>query len=134
MAKRYGLSWMVTTDHGGPSHAKLNTTRAYAELEQSRESVPGVLQFYGMELNMPGMDHHTLIIPNAEDEWSVLFEIENQFDKNNAWPVDPERDTVAARIRALNHVKSLPRIPNGRPVPAAPTGTSARTHSVASTR
>ena len=111
MAQRHGLSWMVTTDHGGPSHAKLNTTRAYAELEQSRESVPGVLQFYGMELNMPGMDHHTLIIPNAEDEWSVLFEIENQFDKNNAWPVDPERDTVAARIRALNHVKSLPRLP-----------------------
>ena len=111
MAKRYGLSWMVTTDHGGPNHAKFNMTRAYAELEQSRESVPGVLQFYGMELNMPGMDHHTLIIPNAEDEWSVLFEIESRFDKNEAWPVDPERDTAAARVRTLNHVKALPRLP-----------------------
>ena len=89
MAQRYGLSWMVTTDHGGPNHAKFNMTRAYAELELSRESVPGVLQFYGMELNMPGMDHHTLIIPNAKDEWSVLFEIESRFDKNEAWPVDP---------------------------------------------
>ena len=54
MAERYGLSWMVTTDHGGPNHAKFNATQAHAELEQSRESVPGVLQFYGMELNMPG--------------------------------------------------------------------------------
>ena len=65
-ARLYGLSWMVTTDHGGPNHSKLNLTRAYAELEASREMVPEVLQFYGMELNMPAMDHHTLIIPNSE--------------------------------------------------------------------
>ena len=45
MAQRYGLSWMVTTDHGGPNHAKFSATQAYAELEQSRVSVPGVLQF-----------------------------------------------------------------------------------------
>jgi hypothetical protein len=65
-ARMYGLSWMVTTDHGGPNHSKLNLTRAYAELKSSREMVPEVLQFYGMELNMPAMDHHTLIIPHGE--------------------------------------------------------------------
>ena len=111
MAKRYGLSWMVTTDHGGPNHAKFNATHAYAELGQSRESVPDVLQFYGMELNMPGMDHHTLIVPNADDEWSVLFEIEHRFDKNEMWPVDPARDTEAARTKALNYMRALPRLP-----------------------
>ena len=63
---------MVTTDHGGPNHSKLNLTRAYAELKASREMVPEVLQFYGMELNMPAMDHHTLIIPNSEREASML--------------------------------------------------------------
>ena len=68
MAAQHGLSWMVTTDHGGPNHAKFSMTQAYAELKESRESVPGLLQFYGMELNMPGMDHHTLIVPLAEDE------------------------------------------------------------------
>ena len=67
-----GLSWMVTTDHGGPNHSKLNLTRAYAELKASREMVPEVLQFYGMELNMPAMDHHTLIIPHSEHEASML--------------------------------------------------------------
>ena len=111
MARRYGLSWMVTTDHGGPNHAKFNMTQAYAELKQSRRAVPDVLQFYGMELNMPGMDHHTLIIPNAEDEWSVLFEIESQFDTNEAWPRDPARDTEGARLRALDYMKTLPRLP-----------------------
>ena len=32
MAKRFGLSWMVTTDHGGPNHSKFNLEQAYAEL------------------------------------------------------------------------------------------------------
>src|SRR5688572_11337362 len=95
-AKQYGLRWMVTTDHGGPNHSKLNLEQAYAELQQSRTSIPDVLQFYGMEFNMPAMDHHTLIIPNAEDEWKVLFNIESQFDANEAWPRDASRNTEAA--------------------------------------
>ena len=28
MAKRHGLSWMVTTDHGGPNHSKINAEHA----------------------------------------------------------------------------------------------------------
>ena len=68
MARQFGLRWMVTTDHGGPNHSQLNLTRAYSELTLSRRLVPELLQFYGMELNMPGMDHHTLIIPQTEDE------------------------------------------------------------------
>ena len=90
-ARIYGLSWMVTTDHGGPNHSKLNLTRAYAELKASREMVPEVLQFYGMELNMPAMDHHTLIIPNSEREASMLYDIESRFDSQEAWPPDPSR-------------------------------------------
>ena len=48
MARRHGLAWMVTTDHGGPNHSKFNMTQAYPELQASREAVPEVLQFYGM--------------------------------------------------------------------------------------
>ena len=100
----YGLSWMVTTDHGGPNHSKLNLTRAYAELKASREMVPEVLQFYGMELNMPAMDHHTLIIPNSEHEASMLYDIESRFDSQEAWPADPSRNTEAqAEARARAH-------------------------------
>ena len=111
MARRHGLSWMVTTDHGGPNHSKFNMTQAYPELQESRQVVPEVLQFYGMELNMPGMDHHTLIVPQTEDEWSILFEIESRFDANESWPSDPERRTEEARRRALEHMSALPRLP-----------------------
>ena len=113
MARRFGLRWMVTTDHGGPYHSKLNLEQAYRELTLSRELVPEVLQFYGLELNMPGMDHHTLIIPHAEDEASVLFEIENRFDYNEDWalPPDPRRQSAALRREALAHMQGLDRLP-----------------------
>ena len=51
MGRRFGLSWMVATDHGGPNHSKVNLERAYPELVLSRELVPEVIQFHGMEFN-----------------------------------------------------------------------------------
>ena len=110
-AKDFGLSWMVTTDHGGPHHSKLNLAHAYAELGESRRAVPQVLQFYGMEFNMPAMDHHTLIMPNTEDEWKTLFNIESQFDRNDAWPADPSRNTEEFASKALAYMSNLPRLP-----------------------
>ena len=110
-ARMYGLAWMVTTDHGGPNHSKLNLTRAYAELKASREMVPEVLQFYGMELNMPAMDHHTLIIPHSAHEDSMLYDIESRFDSQDAWPRDPSRSQEAHAQRALEHMKTLPMLP-----------------------
>lgn len=110
-AREYGLSWIVTTDHGGPNHSKFNLMHAYAELEESRKIVPEVLQFYGMELNLPAMDHHTLIIPHADDEWRTLFNIESQFDANEVWPPDPARHTEAAANQALLYMKTLRRLP-----------------------
>jgi hypothetical protein len=109
--REHGLAWMVTTDHGGPDHAKYNLTKAYAELQASRESEPGVLQFYGMELNMPGMDHHTLIIPNSREEASVLYGIEHQFDSQDTWPPERSRYTEEHAGRALTYMKQLPRLP-----------------------
>ena len=113
MARRFGLRWMVTTDHGGPYHSKVNLEQAYRELTLSRELVPEMLQFYGMELNMPGMDHHTLIIPRAEDEASVLYEIESRFDANEDWarPPDPRRQSAGLRRQALAHLQGLDRLP-----------------------
>jgi hypothetical protein len=106
-AREFGLTWMVTTDHGGANHSKLNLTQAYEELKQSRQMVPDVFQFYGMELNMPAMDHHTLIIPRTDDEWKTLFNIESQFDSNETWPRDPSRNSEAAGFRALTFMNGL---------------------------
>jgi len=111
MAEKFGLAWMVTTDHGGPDHAKLNLEQAFPELERSRREVPGVVQFYGMEMNLPGMDHHTLILPRTREEAQTLFDIESRFDANEIWPVDPQRRTSARRLEALRLIAALPALP-----------------------
>ncbi|CAN7426842.1 phosphoesterase [Phenylobacterium sp. LjRoot225] len=101
MAHRYGLSWMVSTDHGGPNHSKVNRDMAYPELERSRRETPGLIQFYGMEFDTPGADHTSLILPRTLDERDVLYEIESRYSKRDAYPADPSRDAEANMVEAL---------------------------------
>ncbi len=75
MGRRFGLSWTVTTDHGGPNHSKVTFELAYPELLNSRAALPEVIQFYGMEFNTPGADHTSLIMPHTHDEADRLLEI-----------------------------------------------------------
>ncbi len=107
MARHFGLSWMVATDHGGPNHSKVNLETAYPELQLSREVVPEVIQFYGMEFDTPGADHSSLIIPHSHDEASNLEEIEHGFAKHEAWPRDPGRDTEPKMLEALTFMRGL---------------------------
>ncbi len=111
MARRFGLSWMVATDHGGPNHSKVNRDRAYPELVLSRELVPDVVQFYGLELNTPGADHSSLIIPHSHDEADRLFELESSFDRREAFPSDDARDDESKMIEALRVMDRFPKKP-----------------------
>jgi hypothetical protein len=110
-AKKHGLSWMVGTDHGGPNHSKLNRDMAYPELLKSRKEVPEVIQFYGMELNSPGADHSSLIIPFTDDEQQVLFKLEHDFDKYEVFPVDVSRNVEDKMLAALEVMAALPSPP-----------------------
>jgi hypothetical protein len=107
MARKYGLSWMVSTDHGGPGHSKINRDIAYPELLQSRLAVPEVLQFYGMEFDTPGADHSSLIIPHTHDERDSLFKIESAFAKYEPWPADPRWDEASRMIDVLKFADAM---------------------------
>jgi len=107
MAKYFGLDWMVATDHGGPNHSKVNRDQAYPELQKSRLVVPEVIQFYGMELNTPAAEHSSLIIAHSGNEVSHLHTIESQFDRYEAHPRDPLRNTEAKMIEALTFMSEL---------------------------
>ncbi len=111
MARQFGLEWIVATDHGGPNHSKINLEQAYPALIASREEVPEVIQFHGMELNTPGADHSSLIVPHTPDEAAHLHAFESRFDKLEAWPTDPERDTEAIMLDALAFAATLPQKP-----------------------
>ena len=107
MARRYGLDWTVATDHGGPDHSRVNLEMAYPELLRAREEVPGVVQFFGLELNTPGGDHSSLIVPHGPDEAERLFDLESRFDRQEAYPADPSRDTEARMVEALETMDGL---------------------------
>ena len=111
MAKHHGLAWMVTTDHGGRLHSKLYLDEAYPNLLAAREVVPEVIHFYGLELNVPGGDHSSVIFPHTHDEARRLFEFESRYDRRNAGPSDPGSDTGARMLDALRSLDSLPEKP-----------------------
>lgn len=105
MAKYFGLGWMVSTDHGGPNHSKVNLNQAYPELRQSRAVVPDIIQFYGMEFDTPGADHSSLIIPVSDQEAMQLYEIESRFSRREPWPVNTAWNTESYMLEALRYMK-----------------------------
>ena len=111
MAKHHGLSWMVATDHGGPNHSRVSMEMAYPELVRSREAVPEVIQFFGMELDTPGADHSSLIVPHTHDEAQRLSDLESRFAKNEPWPPDSTWDDEARMVEALDVMRALPAPP-----------------------
>jgi hypothetical protein len=104
MARKFGLSWMVATDHGGPNHSKINREQAYPELLRSRAAVPEVIQFFGMELNTPGADHSSVIVPVGPTEADQLEAVERSYDSKEAWPRDPARNTEPKMLEALKAI------------------------------
>jgi len=107
MARRFGIDWMVTTDHGGPNHSKVHLNHAYPELLESREVVPEVIQFLGMEFDTPAADHTSLIFPQTDAEIQDLVQIEATFNRRESWPVDPLRNTPSQMLSALSAMKEL---------------------------
>ena len=111
MGRRHGLDWMVSTDHGGPNHSKINRDHAYPELLEARVAVPDMVLFYGMEFDTPGADHSSIIVPHSDDEARHLYEIESRFSKREPWPADDSWDTEPRMVEALKAMQALPQPP-----------------------
>lgn len=108
VALQYGLSWMVATDHGGRLHAKIDLDQAYPDLLLARETVPEVIQFFGFELNTPGADHSSIVVPHSHDEAQQVHQLESRFDKLDADPADEGSNTTERMIDALSEMQLFP--------------------------
>jgi hypothetical protein len=124
MASHYGLDWIVLTDHGGPNRAELALKQAYPELLASRRALPQILQFHGMEFdvpgNAPGGRHASLIMPYRPDavvngsrpnEAEQLFSIERIYNGRQGIPPGPEKADDAYMLKALAAMAQLPDSP-----------------------
>ncbi|MCR5876379.1 phosphoesterase [Phenylobacterium sp. J426] len=110
-AAEHGLAWMAATDHGGPNHSKLNRDQAYPEVLQARRETPGLILFFGMELDTPGAEHSSVIVPKTPAERDTLFGIESGYNRREPWPADPTWDTERRMLDALTHMRALPAPP-----------------------
>lgn len=109
-ALAFGLTWMVHTDHGGPGHSAVTRDHAWPALEQARRDVPALIQFNGMEFDVPAAEHASLIIAPGPRERDQLVEIERRFSRNE--PTDGvQRDDTQTMLDALVHMRTLPAPP-----------------------
>jgi len=104
-ARRHGLSWMVHTDHGGPGHSNVTRDSAWPALQQARRDVPEVLQFHGMEFDVPAAEHASLIIAPGAAEADTLVDIEKRFNRSEV--SDGSRESPEAMLAALRHMRGL---------------------------
>jgi hypothetical protein len=109
-ARHFGLRWMVHTDHGGPGHAAVTRDHAYPALLQARREVPEVIQFNGMEFDVPAGEHASLIIAPGPGERDQLVTIERDYSRGEPLQ-EGSRDTHQHMLDALAHMRGLRPLP-----------------------
>jgi hypothetical protein len=105
MAGRFSLTWLVAIDHGGLNLSRQRFEQQYPELLESRIAVPEVIQFHGMELDTPGGDHSSLIMPLTPAEGETLRSLESRYAADEI--EDPARDTTAKMLEALIEMRAM---------------------------
>jgi hypothetical protein len=104
-ARAFGLRWMVHTDHGGPGHSAVTRDQAYPALLQARTDVPEVIQFNGMEFDVPAGEHASLIIAPGPREREQLVTAERDFSRSE--PLHGSRDSEQQMQAALAYLGNL---------------------------
>ncbi|TDC53928.1 histidinol-phosphatase [Jiangella ureilytica] len=93
----YGLDWMVITDHGGATHARIGVELVNPDIRAARELLPGTLIFQGLEWNIPSAEHGTVFVAPGRNEVAVLKQFETDYDGsvNGTSPSSPANEAQA---------------------------------------
>jgi hypothetical protein len=81
-ARKYGLDWMVITDHGNVAHQKFSIDQVTPDIEQARRANRDMLVFQGLEWNIPGAEHATVFLPPGSNTVDILRAFEAAYDGN----------------------------------------------------
>jgi hypothetical protein len=76
----YGLDWLVITDHGSATHAKIGVDKVNPDIVKTRSELRDLLTFQGLEWNIPGAEHATVFVHPGRHEVDVLKRFENAYD------------------------------------------------------
>ncbi|MGW6012145.1 PHP domain-containing protein [Streptomyces sp. NPDC055210] len=94
---RYGMDWLVITDHGSVAHAKIGVDKVNPDIKAARDAYEDTLVFQGLEWNIPGAEHGTVFVHPGKNEVSVLKQFETDYDGSvkNASDSTPANEALA---------------------------------------
>ncbi|QNE19759.1 histidinol-phosphatase [Kribbella qitaiheensis] len=96
-AAAFGLDWLVITDHGGATHARIGVELVNPQIKAARTELKNTLIFQGLEWNIPAAEHGTVFVAPGSREVEVLKQFENSYDGsvNNASSNSPANEQLA---------------------------------------
>ncbi|MEV6110398.1 PHP domain-containing protein [Streptomyces sp. NPDC051940] len=101
-AARHGLDWMVITDHGSETHARIGVEKVNPDIRAARAAHRDTLVFQGLEWNIPAAEHGTVFVHPGRDEVAVLKEFETGYDGAVRRATDPTPGNEALAVAGLN--------------------------------
>ncbi len=78
--RKYGLDWLVITDHGGVAHQKFSIDQVTPDIERARKQFRDTLVYQGLEWNIPGAEHATVFLPPGRHTVDILRAFEAAYD------------------------------------------------------
>ncbi|MFD4033979.1 PHP domain-containing protein [Streptomyces sp. NPDC058637] len=99
---RHGLDWMVITDHGNETHARIGVEKVNPDIKEAREAYADTLVFQGLEWNIPAAEHGTVFVHPGKNEVSVLKQFELSYDGGVRKATDSTPANEALAVAGLN--------------------------------
>ncbi|MCW8375839.1 PHP domain-containing protein [Streptomyces justiciae] len=99
---RHGLDWMVITDHGSATHAKIGVDKVNPDIRQARAAYEDTLVFQGLEWNIPAAEHGTVFVHPGKNEVAVLKQFETDYDGSVKSASDSTPANEALAVAGLN--------------------------------
>jgi hypothetical protein len=102
----YGLDWMVITDHGSETHAKIGVEIVNPEIRHARREYD-MLVFQGLEWNIPAAEHGTVFVHPGRNEVAVLKAFEQTFDGAVTGATASTRANETRALRGLDYLATV---------------------------
>ncbi|NUS10340.1 MAG: histidinol-phosphatase [Streptomyces sp.] len=99
---RHGLDWMVITDHGSTTHAKIGVDKVNPDIREARAAYEDTLVFQGLEWNIPAAEHGTVFVHPGKNEVAVLKQFETDYDGSVRGASDSTPANEALAVAGLN--------------------------------
>ncbi|MEU9353157.1 PHP domain-containing protein [Streptomyces griseoloalbus] len=99
---KHGMDWLVITDHGSATHAKIGVEKVNPDIKEARAAYEDTLVFQGLEWNIPAAEHGTVFVHPGRNEVSVLKQFETDYDGSVKGASDSTPANEALAVAGLN--------------------------------